>query len=158
MNISITPPLSTPPIPRANVISFTIKAFKGRRNVEVHLFRSAWDPNEENSLDWDSLLGAPIEPERNDPSGSRKIVLEAFTDQERDSIINYLKDQYSTRITSIHSMSMDYPIPLGLPALSDAQEGKNIGFIDFAKIPSYPLEIPIKGLYDLSQHKPIVDG
>jgi len=158
MNINITPPLSAPPIERANVLSFTVKTFKGRRNVEVHLFRAAWQPSEENALDWESLLGDPIEPERNDPTGSRKVVLEAFTDAERDSIINYLKDQYSTRITSISSMPMSFPIPLGLPSLSGAQEGKNIGFIDFAKIPSYPLDIPLKGLYDLGQHKPIVAG
>lgn len=41
--------------------------------------------------------------------------------------------------------------------LSQIQADKDIGFIEFTKIPSYSLDLPIKGLYDLSQHLPIVE-
>lgn len=43
------------PIDRAHALSMTIKSFKGRRDVEVHLFRHTWDPEEEEAIDWDKL-------------------------------------------------------------------------------------------------------
>ncbi|WP_147821610.1 hypothetical protein [Salidesulfovibrio onnuriiensis] len=156
MNITI-PPLEKPlPVDRAHVLSMTIKTFKGRRNVEVHLFRSHWPSGEETHFDWKSLLAPDAMRPGSDAPECKNIVLEAFTEVERDTIINYLKGQYSTRITSINAATLSFPIPAGLPPLSSVAEGKNIGFIVFEKIPSYSLEIPLKGLYDLSQHRPIV--
>jgi len=135
----------------------TIKSFKGRRNVEVHLFRSTWKADDENDQDWNTIIGTPMDSSKTDPSGSKRIVMESFTDDERDRIINYLKEQYSTRLTAIHSSPLTFPVPTGLTGLSQIEAGKGIGFIEFKKIPSYPLDIPLKGLYDLAQHLPIVE-
>ena len=157
MDINIIAPNYDPPSDHAHSISITIKSFKGRRNVEVHLFRSKWKANDEQNLDWKDLIGPPIEPSMTDKSGSKKIIMESFTIDERDLIINYLKEQYSTRLMSIRSTPLSFPVPAGLTGLSEIEAGKTIGFIEFDKIPSYPLDIPIKGLYDLGQHPPIVE-
>lgn len=157
MEINIAPADISLPVERAHVLSMTIKAFKGRRDVDIHLFRACWNQEEESSFDWNTLLA----PTREDDDTTelpecRNIVLEAFTEDERDTIINYLKAQYSTRITSITSSTLSFPIPAGLMPLSNVEEGKSIGFIIFEKIPSYSLGLPLKGLYDLSLHPPIV--
>jgi hypothetical protein len=135
----------------------TIKSFKGRRNVEVHLFRADWTKNDEENQDWNTLIGPPLDPAVPDKSGSKRIIMESFTTEERDHIISYLKEQYSTRLTAISSTPLTFPVPAGLSGLSQLEAGKDIGFIEFNKIPSYSLDIPMKGLYDLSQHSPIAD-
>ncbi|MBI9081803.1 MAG: hypothetical protein JEY79_18940 [Pseudodesulfovibrio sp.] len=157
MDINVIAPNSPLPTSFAHSISITIKSFKGRRNVEVHLFRPEWSTKEEKDQDWTTLLGAPVDPSRTDPSGSKRIIMESFTDNERDRIINYLKEQYSTRLTAIHSSPLTFPVPTGLSGLSQIEAGKDVGFIEFKRIPSYPLDIPLKGLYDLAQHSPIVE-
>ena len=156
MNINIISPDSPLPTDHAHSLSMTIKSFKGRKDVQVHLFRAQWDNAEEDGLDWSVLIGEPLDPSRTDPVGSRKIVMESFTLEERDRIINYLKEQYSTRLTTISSAPLSFPVPAGLKGLSQIEAGKDVGFIDFIKIPSYTLGIPMRGLYDLSQHPPIV--
>lgn len=158
MDITITPSSSPLPIDRAFCLSMVIKSFKGRRDVEVHLFRANWDDGEIKKSALDALIGAPIDPSSTDLTSSRTVILESFTDCERDLILNYLKEQYSTRLTALHSTPLTFPVPAGLKGLSQVQAGKDIGFIEFERIPSYPLEIPLKGLYDLSQHPPIVEG
>ncbi|MDD4951228.1 MAG: hypothetical protein PHV85_01635, partial [Desulfovibrionaceae bacterium] len=153
MNMNIVYPGARTPVERAFALSMTIKSFKGRRNVEVHLFRYAWDKAEEGSYPWERIIGAPIEPGlAADPTSSRRVVMEAFTEQERDQLVEYLKAQYGTRLSAITSLPLDFPVPMGLPALSDMTEGKDIGFVRFEKIPSYKLDFPLRGLYDLSQH------
>lgn len=152
MDITIIEPTQTTPTPYIHSVSMVIRSFKGRRNVEVHLFRGAWDPDHESSEDWDSILASS---DKNDPS--RRMVMETFTTQERDRIVNYLKEQYSTRLTAIRSTPLTFPVPAGLPCLSSLEPGKDSGFIDFTRIPSYTLDIPMRGLYDLSRHKPLVD-
>ncbi len=153
MDISITKATSTLPTPYRNSLSMVIRSFKGRRDVEVHLFRGTWDEADEKGQDWDLLLSSPS----TDDDPSRKVVMEAFTDGERDQIVNYLKEQYSTRLTAIQARPLSFPVPSGMPGLSQVQPGKNIGIIEFAKIPSYSLSIPLMGLYDLSQHPPLVE-
>lgn len=151
MDITITKPESTPPVEFANSLTMTIKSFKGRRNVDVHLFRGNWDESMEQSLNWATLVkGSGCE------DASRKVVMESFSSEESERIINYLKEQYSTRLTAIRSTPLSFPVPAGLAGLSELQPDKNVGIIDFEKIPNYPLDIPLKGLYDLSQHPPIV--
>jgi len=156
MDITITAPAAQPPTQYAHSLSMVIKSFKGRRNVDIHLFRGAWEAADEAGQDWDVLIAAPPTP-NTDLEGSRRIVMESFSDEERDRIINYLKEQYSTRLTAIQSTPLTFPVPAGLSGLSQLEPGKNVGFIEFAKIPSYPLDIPLMGLYDLSQHLPIVE-
>jgi len=157
VNIEIVPAGKDLPIDRAFALSMTIKSFKGRRDVEVHLFRHCWDPEEEEAVDWDRLLAAQGMSEAEEAAGSRRVVLEALTSEERDRIVDYLKLHYAGRLTSINSMPIPFPVPIGLVALSDMSEGKTIGFIHFERIPHFDLGIPLRGFYDLSQHPPIVE-
>jgi hypothetical protein len=145
------------PIDRAFALSMTIKSFKGRRDVEVHLFRHTWDPEEEEAIDWDKLLAAQGMSEAEEAAGSRHVILEALTAEERDSIVGYLKAHYANRLSAITSMPIPFPVPIGLVALSDMSEGKTIGFIHFERIPHFDLKIPLRGFYDLGQHPPIVE-
>jgi len=157
VEIEIIAPTSPLPIDRAHAVSMTIKSFKGRRDVEVHLFRHTWDPEEEEAIDWDKLLAAQGMSEAPEAAGSRKVVLEALTAEERDKIVAYLKEHYANRLSAITSGPIPFPIPIGLMALSDLSEGKSIGFIHFERIPHFNLGIALRGFYDLSQHPPIVE-
>lgn len=154
MDINITASDPSSPTRNVNSISMTIKSFKGRKDVEVHLFRGSWSTADEAAEDWAAILA---EAESNDPEPSRTVVMEAFSDNERDLIVDYLKRQYSTRLSAIRSIPLSFPVPAGLSGLSLCQSDKDVGFIEFDKIPSYSLDIPLKGLYDLSQHPPIVE-
>ncbi len=157
MDIRLVAPAAPLPLERAYALSMTIKSFKGRRDVEVHLFRHAWDPAEEGGCDWNALLGPTIEGAP-DPESSRKVILEAFTLQERNQIVSYLKEHYASRLAAIDSAPLAFPVPRGLPPLCSLAEGKSIGFIRFEKIPHYDLPVALRGLYDLSQHRPIVES
>lgn len=154
MDITITQPNTPLPTQYAHSLSMVIKSFKGRRNVEVHLFRGSWEPSLEDEINWSDLIASG---ESTDTEGSRKVIMESFSSNERDRIINYLKGQYSTRLTTIRSTPLSFPVPAGLSGLSQLASDKSIGFIEFEKIPSYNLDLPLKGLYDLSQHPPIVE-
>lgn len=157
MEIIVQTQETASPCERCCAVSMIIKSFKGRRNVEVHLFRPAWDEQEENNYNWNTLIGPQLPEAPCQPGSSRRVILESFTGQERDRIINYLKEQYATRLKTLRSQSLEFPVPDGLPALSDMTESKNIGLIRFERIPSYSLDLSLHGLYDLSQHRPIVD-
>lgn len=157
MEINIIAPERPLPIDRAHAVSMTIKSFKGRRDVEVHLFRSAWDPEEEEAIDWDKLLAAQGMGEAPEAAGSRRVILEALMPAERDAIIAYLKEHYANRLSAIFSAPIPFPVPIGLMALSDISEGKSIGFIHFERIPHFNLGFALRGFYDLSQHPPIVE-
>lgn len=158
MDINIQNPEYPLPVDRAYVVSIVIKSFKGRKDVDVHLFRPDWDESEMENYDWSKLLGRPLEPGMSmDPVGSRKTLLECFTKEERDRVVDYLKTRYHDRVSSITSRCIDFPIPLGLKPLSEIPEGKDIGKIRFEKIPNYTLPFSVHGLFDLSQHKPIVE-
>lgn len=157
MEINIIAPERPLPIDRAYAVSMTIKSFKGRRDVEVHLFRCAWDPEEEEAIDWDKLLAAQGMSEAPEAAGSRRVVLESMSLAERDKIIAYLKEHYANRLSGIFSAPIPFPVPIGLMALSDISEGKSIGFIHFERIPHFNLGFAVRGFYDLSQHPPIVE-
>jgi len=159
MQIDIVPALETLPVDRAWSISIVIKSFKGRKDVEVHLFRPEWDALEEDLYDWDHVLGDPIHPDMDaDMVSGKKLVLESFTPEERDMVVGYLDKRYAGKLEAIAACPIDFPIPLGIPALCTLSEGKDAGFVRFDKIPNYPLPFPIRGFFDLSQHPPIVEG
>jgi hypothetical protein len=135
-----------------------IKSFKGRRDVEVHLFRPEWNDADETEIKWDNLFGGPatldaVPNEERD----RKIILESFTVEERDQVVDYLKDHYSSRLESIFSTPMEFPVPTGLPPLSSITEGKDIGLIKFEKVPHFDLPFALRGLYNLGAHRPLVE-
>lgn len=158
MEVTVLHAETAPPCERCCAVSMVIKSFKGRRDVEVHLFRPSGDIPEADGYDWSRLVG-PLLPGAPCPAGSsRRVILESFTIQERDRVLNYLKAQYATRLKALCARPLDFPVPDGLPALSTMEEGKSIGLIRFERIPSYSLDIPMHGLYDLSQHPPIVDA
>lgn len=155
MEIDIISPSTDAPTRYAHTLSMTIRSFKGRRDVVVHLFRGCWDESIEAAENWESIIVGCQSCES--PDSSRNVVMEAFTEAERDHIINYLKEQYSTRLTVIRSVPLNFPVPAGLTGLSSVAPDKSVGVIEFEKIPSYSLDIPLHGLYDLGQHAPIVE-
>ena len=156
MDITINTPASPPPCERAYSLSMVIRSFKGRRDVEVHLFRAQWDRKEESETDFSRLAEYNPATEGCVPD-SRRVILESFTADERDLIVKYLKEQYSTRLTAIKSNPLAFPVPAGLAGFTEVQQGKDAGFIEFGKIPSYPLAFPLKGYFDLSQHPPLAE-
>ncbi len=146
------------PIKRGYAVSMIIRSFKGRREVEVHLFRPEWAAEEENEISWDNIFGSPatldaIPNEKKD----RKIILESFTLEERDQVVDYLKEHYSSRLESIFSTPMEFPVPTGMPPLSSITEGKDIGLIKFEKVPHFDLPFALRGLYNLGAHRPLVE-
>ncbi|MGE4422681.1 MAG: hypothetical protein AB7D39_10320 [Pseudodesulfovibrio sp.] len=157
MDISINTPASHLPTERAYSLSMVIRSFKGRRDVEVHLFRSRWNRSEESESDYTGLIEHDASAPKTILPEGRKVILESFTAGERDLIINYLKEQYSTRLTAINSNPLSFPVPAGLAGFTEIQPGKDAGFIEFEKIPSYPLKFPLKGYFDLSRHLPLAD-
>ncbi len=157
MKIIIHPSESTLPCDRGYAISMTIKSFKGRKNVEILLFRCEWSAEELKAYNWDMLLGEPIAGAPGDKESSKRVLLETFTEEEREQIISFLAEQYKSRLNTIEAHPLTFPIPSNLPALFDAKENKNIGFIRFQKIPSYNLDIPLAGFYDLSRHEPLAE-
>jgi hypothetical protein len=122
------------------------------------LFRPQWDPAEEKGVDWTKLLGGPADPSLPaDPISTRKVIMESFTAGERDQLVLYLSEHYDARLTALWSAPLEFPAPLGLPALSDAAEDKSVGLIRFEKIPHFNLHFPVHALYDLSRHRPLVE-
>jgi len=134
-----------------------IRSFKGRRDVEVHLFRCRWNRTEEAQSDYTGLVEQDTATPGTVLPEGRKVILESFTADERDLIVNYLKGQYSTRLTAIKANPLTFPVPACLAGFTEVQPGKDAGFIEFEKIPSYPLDFPLKGYFDLSRHLPLVD-
>jgi hypothetical protein len=159
MDIDIVPADFNLPVDRAWTVSMVIKTFKGRKDVTVHLFRPEWDPADEEIYDWDVLLGDPVDPDLPvSLASSRRVLMEAFTEEERDALVDYIKTRYQDKVSEVHACALNFPIPLGLTALSELTEGKDIGFIHFDKIPNYTLSFPARGFFDLSQHRPIIEG
>lgn len=159
MDIDIVPADGKLPVDRAWTVSMVIKSFKGRKDVMVHLFRPAWDATEEAGYDWNVLLGDPVDPELPvSLESSRRVLMETFTEEERDAVVDYIRTRYQDKVSVVHACTLNLPIPLGLTALSELSEGKDIGFIHFDKIPNYHLLFPVRGFFDLSQHRPLIEG
>jgi len=157
MHIDISEAQQPMPMDRLHAVSIVIRSFKGRRDVEVHLFRKDYDEAELTSRDFSELIGEPMEAcDTHDPDSSKRILLEAFTSEERDRIVDFLSERYQDRVTRITASPLSLPIPAGLPPLSTYPEGKSIGFIRFDELPNYPLDFKFRGLYDLSRHEPLV--
>jgi len=159
MDIDIVPASGKLPVDRAWTVAMVIKTFKGRKDVMVHLFRPTWDPTEEKNYDWSVLLGDPVAPDLPiSLESSRRVLMESFTEKERDAVVEYLRTRYQDKVSEIHACSLNFPVPLGLTALSELTEGKDIGFIHFDKIHNYSLPFPVRGFFDLSQHRPILES
>ena len=149
------------PLERAYIITLTIHTFKGRRNVEAHLFRADPDPTAAEMLDARELVGPPqadmrpadIETARND---ALRVVLEAFTAEEGNLVLDYLKERYAEQIARVTVCPLELPVPLGVMPLSAVPEGKSMGFIRFDEARAYPLPFRVRAFYDLDAAEPLV--
>ncbi|MFW5730613.1 MAG: hypothetical protein ACOCV7_03090 [Desulfonatronovibrionaceae bacterium] len=158
MQINVAEPDNGLPVDRAYIVNIVIKSFKGRKDVEVHLYRPFWDESEEDLYDWDRAVAQDPSRTRAEFGRSRQVVLESFTPDERDRLIEYLQTRYIQRISTINSAFLSFPVPSGLMPLSMMPENENFGRIKFDQIPNYSLEFPVHGFYDLSAHSPIIAG
>ncbi len=158
MEVNIISPEQNLPLDRAYMVSIVIRSFKGRKDVEVHLYRPSWDQSEENSYNWDLIISQTPGQTGHDLEKSRHVVMESFTVEERDSLVGYLQDRYSQKLRTINSAPLSFPVPGGLMPLSMLPENENHGRIRFDQIPNYTLSFPVHGFYDLSAHAPILTG
>lgn len=156
MEINIISPEQKLPLDRAFVVNMIIRSFKGRRDVEVHLYRPTWDQSEEQKYNWDLILAQSPGQMQKEMQNSRHVVMESFTMEERDVLVNYLGDRYSRKIRLINSASLSFPVPQGLLPLSIMPENENYGRIRFELVPNYTLPFQVHGFYDLSVHAPIL--
>ena len=153
------------PLDRIYIITLTLHAFKGRRNVEAHLFRAESDPAELESLRNKGLVGKPYAEPENPcdnqlPHGTEddalQTALEAFTDEEGNLLLDYLKERYADQISRITVCPLALPIPLGVVPLSAIPESKTAGCIRFDATRGYPLPFAVRAFYDLASHEPLV--
>ena len=143
MNVTIIPHPTPPPIPFANDLTMVIRSFRGGADVEIRLFLASRPDVDIDSVDFAKAVedgGADA------VFASRQRLLEALTDAERDMVANYLKDQYSTRLTAIRSTPIRFPIPIGIQPLSASPALGSADHIDFAKTPSFSLDLPLNGI------------
>jgi hypothetical protein len=89
-----------------------------------------------------------------DPEGSRQVFLETLSMGEKESLIAYLRERYADRLQSIKASLLPLPIPIGLTPLSSVAEDQRFGRIHLHKIPNYPLQFAVDGLFSLTQHPP----
>lgn len=159
MKVNIVSPEKKLPLDRAFVVNIVIRSFKGRRDVEVHLYRPDWAPTEEKEYNWDLIIAqSPGQVSHEEIKKSRHMVMELFTASERDALVTYLKERYSQKLVRINSTPMSFPVPEGLMPLSLLPENEDHGRIMFERIPNYTLPFPVHGFYDLSSHSPILAG
>lgn len=158
MEVNIVSPEQNLPLERAFVVSIVIRSFKGRKDVEVHLYRPVWDRSEENHHKWDMIISQLPGQIQRDLEKSRHVVMESFTIEERDQLVDYLKERYSQKLRLISSAPLSFPVPGGLMPLSMMPENEDQGRIRFERIPNYTLPFPVHGFYDLSAHSPILTG
>lgn len=143
-----------PAVDRGYVVSMVVSKFRGHKDVEIHLFRAQCSPQEASSYEWEKLLGDPVRRDQPiDPEGSRNVFLETFSRREKEALISYLQDRYADKLTSVKASLLPLPIPMGLTPLSSVAEDQRFGRIHLHKIPHYPLEFAVDGLFSLSQHQ-----
>ena len=153
MDIRVQKTPESLPTSRAHVLRATIALSKGCRDVEVHLFRAHWPPQEKNGYDWDKLITPPSDADNHeDVRLSQTFLLEAFTETQRDQLLEYLQSHYQDRITAVDTHTLTFPLPAGIVPLSTVQPTADRGIIEFEKIPHYTLPFTVHGFYDLSRH------
>ncbi|SHI67623.1 hypothetical protein ACQ0P8_03055 [Halodesulfovibrio aestuarii] len=150
------------PIDRIYAMTIVIRSFKGRKHVEVHLFRSDIPEEERQDTNLLRCIDTDYEKQKLSPDltgtleDTKEMILESFTKEERDMIISYLEERYQTRLEGIFAAPLSFPVPQGTMPLASIPEGKSMGFIKFDKVHEYPLPFNFRGFYDLDQHEPNV--
>lgn len=143
-----------PTADRGFVVSMVVSRFRGHKDVEIHLFRAHWEAEEESRYKWEKILGEPMRRDQPiDPQGSRQVFLETFNKEEKDALIAYLQERYADWLTSVNVSLLPLPIPIGMTPLSAVAEDQRFGRIHLHKIPNYPLQFAVDGLFSLSQHQ-----
>ncbi|SDN96641.1 hypothetical protein [Desulfonauticus submarinus] len=156
MDIHIIEPDIALPTLRAFMVKMTLFSFKGRKGVEVHLYRSFWPKEEEKDFLWENILEDTDLPKPK-LQDAKDIVLESFLPEERDMLIDYLKSRYESRIKEIISAPLEFPIPSGLVPLWKMPEDENFGRIYLDRAPNYSLPFKVRGFYDLNSAPPLMD-
>ena len=147
---------------RVYIVAATLSAFKGRRHVEVHIFRHGATEEELAALQGKKLVGPPdpaVPPQvlqGATKEAALRCILEAFTEEESRALVDYLEQRYAEHIEKITDCPLDLPVPLGVAPLSGIPEGKSTGFIRFEAVPNYPLPFVARGFYDLAIHEPLM--
>ena len=154
-------PTHIPPyaeLERVYLIQATIKTFKGRRDVLVHLFRCDTDEAELTALRGLDLVGSmgPDTPDGASAEQALRSLLEAFTAEEGNALLAYLEKRYSDHITHVSVSPQEFPLPLGVVPFASIPEGRSMGFIRFEAVPDYDLPFVVRGFYDLDAHAPLV--
>ncbi len=144
---------------RCYLIQAQLKSFKGRKDVIVYLFRT--DVDEKELV---QLRELDVVAPRNDetPFGATKedallSLLEAFTAEEGNEVLEFLKERYEEHISEVVVSPVEIPVPLGMVPFSAIPEGKSMGFIRFDSGDEYPLPFVIYGFYDLEAHDALIN-
>lgn len=162
MQKEIVSALGNEPTNRIYTMSIIIRSFKGRKHVQAHLFRSDIPEAELQDTNLLRCIDTDCEKHKLEPyltgtlEDTKQMVLESFTEEERDAIINYLEERYDTRLEGISVAPLSFPVPQGTMPLATIPEGKSMGFIRFDNMPGYPLKFKFRGFYDLDLHEPNV--
>ncbi len=139
---------------RVYLIQATLKSFKGRRDVIVYLFRT--DTGEEELQELQSLdlvdKATNDTPEGANPEDALRSILEAFTANEGNQVLDYLKLRYEEQISEVVVSPVEIPVPLGMVPFSAIPEGKTMGFIRFDAVADYNLPFVVHGFYNLDAH------
>lgn len=145
-----------PIFPRTYVATLRLANFKGRKDVEAHVFRYDYPKSELEEAAGLNLVG-PADPSMPaellagaTKEQALKCVLEAFTEEESELLAEYLKDKYADQITSLYIAPLSLPAPLGVAPLAEIPEGEESGFIKLDKAPGYSLPFKARAYYDLS--------
>ncbi|MDD4700894.1 MAG: hypothetical protein PHI96_01615 [Desulfovibrio sp.] len=149
------------PLDRFYIVAVTLGTFKGRRHVDVQVFRPNAGDDELEPLR-DLGLVAPADPsippevlQGATEEAALRCILEAFTAEESRALADYLEQRYAEHIEKITVCPMDIPVPMGVAPLAGITEGKSTGFIRFDAVRDYPLSFPAHGFYDLDAHAPL---
>lgn len=141
---------------RIYVMAATLKAFKGRRHVEVHIFRHGATQAELDALRHKGLVG-PADPSMPPQllAGATEeralaCLLEAFTAGESEALAAWLETRYADQMERLTICPLELPVPLGVGPLGEIPEGGSTGFIRFDQARGYALPFAARGFYDLS--------
>ncbi len=140
---------------RVYLIQIMLKSFKGRRDVIVYLFRTDTNEKELETLrQYEDLVAKPdsTTPEGASAEDAILSVLEAFTAEEGNVLLEYLEKKYNEHIKEVVVSPLELPIPLGMVPFSAIPEGKSMGFIRFETVPDYDVPFKVHGFYDLDAH------
>ena len=149
------------PLDRIYIMALTLRTFKGRRHVDVHVFRHGASADELAALLDRGLVGPPapdVPPQvlqGATQEAALRCILEAFTTEETQILAEYLERRYGGHIEKITVCPLDVPVPLGVAPLSGITEGKTTGFIRFEAVLDYNLPFVVWGFYDLAAHEPL---